>query len=173
MVHIKFTARPCTPIVSPKFGSMASDEALEASTEHRETSTEQLEESQGGQQVVISMEAASEQGVGSDQENQSEGSSDNETASGNGGRVKIGAEAALASVTYDFGQSTITKARIASLESFAYYFLKGCGRPPGAESILDPHENEAVVFEDFFTAGLRMPPHPILLDILCKFRVQL
>jgi hypothetical protein len=43
MVHIKFTARPCTPIVSPKFGSMASDEALEASMEHRETSTEQLE----------------------------------------------------------------------------------------------------------------------------------
>jgi hypothetical protein len=49
MVRIKFTARPCTPAVSPKFGSMASSEALEASTEHREISIEQLEESQGGQ----------------------------------------------------------------------------------------------------------------------------
>jgi hypothetical protein len=29
------------------------------------------------------------------------------------------------------------------------------------------------VFEDFFTVGLRIPPHPVLLDIFCKFRVQL
>jgi hypothetical protein len=47
MVRIKFTAHPHTPIVSPKFGSMASDEVLEASVEHKEISTEQLEESQG------------------------------------------------------------------------------------------------------------------------------
>jgi hypothetical protein len=51
MVRIKFTARPRTPVVSPKFGSMASDEALEASTEHRETLTEQLEESQGSSRL--------------------------------------------------------------------------------------------------------------------------
>jgi hypothetical protein len=29
------------------------------------------------------------------------------------------------------------------------------------------------VFKDFFTAGLRIPPHPVLLDILHKFHVQL
>jgi hypothetical protein len=45
MVRIKFVARPHTPIVSPKFGSMGSDEVLDASTEHREILTEQLEES--------------------------------------------------------------------------------------------------------------------------------
>jgi hypothetical protein len=45
MVHIKFTTCPHTPIVSPKFGSMASDKAVKTSTEHKETSTEQLEES--------------------------------------------------------------------------------------------------------------------------------
>jgi hypothetical protein len=49
MVRTKFTARPLTPVVSPKFGLMALDEALEASAEHKETSTEQLEECQGGQ----------------------------------------------------------------------------------------------------------------------------
>jgi hypothetical protein len=38
---------------------------------------------------------------------------------------------------------------------------------------LDPHENEVVVFKDFFPVGLCMTPHPVLLDILCKFRVQL
>jgi hypothetical protein len=38
MVRIKFTARPRSPILSPKFGSMASDEVLKVSTEQRETS---------------------------------------------------------------------------------------------------------------------------------------
>jgi hypothetical protein len=42
---------------------------------------------------------------------------------------------------------------------------------PSAESVLDPLENEAVVFKDFFGAGLRMPPHLVLLDILRKFWV--
>jgi hypothetical protein len=58
MVCIKFIARQRTPVVSPKFGLMASDKALEASTEHKETSTKWLEESHGGQPVVDSMEAA-------------------------------------------------------------------------------------------------------------------
>jgi hypothetical protein len=30
-----------------------------------------------------------------------------------------------------------------------------------------------VVFKDFFTAGLRIPPHTVLVDILHKFEVQL
>jgi hypothetical protein len=58
--------------------------------------------------------------------------------------VKIGAEVALPGISYDFGKSGVTMACIASLESFAHYFLKGYGRAPGAETILDPHENEAV-----------------------------
>jgi hypothetical protein len=37
------------------------------------------------------------------------------------------------------------------------------------ESVSDPKENEVVVFEDFFVAGLHIPSHPILLDILQKF----
>jgi hypothetical protein len=59
------------------------------------------------------------------------------------------------------------------LECFAHYFLKGYARAPDAESVPDPHENEMVVFEDFFAAGLHMPPHSVILDILLKFRVQL
>jgi hypothetical protein len=87
--------------------------------------------------------------------------------------VKIGDEAALAGISYDFGKSGVTKARIASFESVTRYFLKGYDWALGVESVLDPHENEAVVFKDFFAAGLRMPPHPILLDVLHKFQVQL
>jgi hypothetical protein len=61
------------------------------------------------------------------------------------------------------------KAHVTSLESFTRYFLKGFTRSPSTESILDPQENEVVVFKDFFAAGLCIPWHPILLDILCKF----
>jgi hypothetical protein len=32
-----------------------------------------------------------------------------------------------------------------------------------------PDEDEAVMYEDFFVAGLHMPPHLALADILLKF----
>jgi hypothetical protein len=37
----------------------------------------------------------------------------------------------------------------------------------------EPNGDEAVVYEDFFIAGLRMPLHPALADILLHFQVQL
>jgi hypothetical protein len=45
MVHVKFIARPGTSIVSPKFSSMALDDAPEVSVEQREISAEQPEDS--------------------------------------------------------------------------------------------------------------------------------
>jgi hypothetical protein len=173
MVHIKFTARPRISIVSPKFASMSLRDATKVSAEHRKTLAGQLDESLVSEWAVISTEAASEKGAMSDREDQSDGSGDSKTASDNVERVKIRATAALAGLRYDFGQSTVTNAYLASLESFAHYFPKAYGRPPGAESVLVPREDEAVVFEDFFVASLRMPPHPVHLDILHKFQVQL
>jgi hypothetical protein len=41
MVHIKFTARPRTPVVSSEIESMALDEALEVFTQQWEASMEQ------------------------------------------------------------------------------------------------------------------------------------
>jgi hypothetical protein len=41
----------------------------------------------------------------------------------------------------------------------------------GEEIIPEPNFDEAVVFEEFFTVGLRMPPHHVLTEILLKFRV--
>jgi hypothetical protein len=37
----------------------------------------------------------------------------------------------------------------------------------------EPNNDEAMVYEDFFVAGLCMPPHPALADILLHFQVQL
>jgi hypothetical protein len=56
-----------------------------------------------------------------------------------------------------------------SLGSSGHYFSKGYGGRPGAESMPESRLDEAVVFKDLFTVGLHMPPHPVLLDSLCKF----
>jgi hypothetical protein len=165
MVRIKFFAHPRTPVVSPRFAPMASD------YEHRESSVEQPEISLTDEKVIVSADATSEQGAGFDGVNPSHSFSNSENTSDSGGHVKIGATTALVGVSYDFGQSTVMRTHVAALKSFTRYFLKGFTRPPGAMSIPDPHKNEAVVFKDFFTAGLRIPPHPILLDILRKFQL--
>jgi hypothetical protein len=53
------------------------------------------------------------------------------------------------------------------------YFVEGEARAPGEETTLEPNDDEVVIFEDFFVAGLRMPPHSVLVNILLKFQVQL
>jgi hypothetical protein len=53
------------------------------------------------------------------------------------------------------------------------YFAKRMARELKEETVPKPNGDEAVVFVEFFTAGLRMPPHPVLSDILLKFQVQI
>jgi hypothetical protein len=140
---------------------MASDEALEVSTQPREASMVQQRE--------ISMEATSSHGVESDSKSRSGDSRDSKTAPDNSGHLKVAAAATLARITYDFCPYGITKARIGSMDNYMRYFPKGHGRAPGAELVLEPRANKAVVFDEFFTVGLHMPPHPVLVDILRKF----
>jgi hypothetical protein len=51
------------------------------------------------------------------------------------------------------------------------YFGNGVGRVPGAEEIPEP-EGELVVFEAFFIAGLRLPAHRLVVEVLQRFDVQ-
>jgi hypothetical protein len=143
---------------------------MSSEDERRESSAEQPKTSLTNEEVVVSAKVASEQGARSNEENPSDGYGDSENASGSGVCIKIGTEAALADVSYDFGQSTMMRAHVTSLESFTRYFLKGFTQSPGVESVPDPQEKKDVVFEDLFNASLCIPPHPILLDILCKFQ---
>jgi hypothetical protein len=41
------------------------------------------------------------------------------------------------------------------------------------ETVLEPNDDEVVVYEDFFFAGLHMPMHSALAGILLKFQAQL
>jgi hypothetical protein len=52
-------------------------------------------------------------------------------------------------------------------------FPKGVLLSPRCGVSVEPQVNEAVVFEDLFTVGLRVVHHPVLVDILWKFQVQL
>jgi hypothetical protein len=157
MVRIKFTTLPRSPNVSPKFGSMALEEALKVFVEQRETSTEQLAESLGGRQMVTSTEASPSRETASDHESQSRDSEDSETGSDTSTRLKVAAAATLAGITYDFRQSTMTKTCLESLRHHDHYFCKGFGRVPSTESVPQPWADEAIMFEDFFTAMLSMP----------------
>jgi hypothetical protein len=53
------------------------------------------------------------------------------------------------------------------------YFVEGEAHAPREKTTLEPADEKAVVFEDFFVVSLRMPPHPVLADIMLKFQAQL
>jgi hypothetical protein len=74
--------------------------------------------------------------------------------------------------SYDFEPSTVTVGHTQQLEALGY-FIEGSACEPGEEVIPKPAIDEAIVFEEFFAIGLRMPPHPALTDILVMFCVQL
>jgi hypothetical protein len=57
----------------------------------------------------------------------------------------------------EFNVLRISSARAQDMQQLGY-FGSGVGRVPGAEEIPEP-EGEIVVFEAFFTAGLRLPAH--------------
>jgi hypothetical protein len=55
----------------------------------------------------------------------------------------------------------------------AGFFFSGTGRAPLDEQIHVPEDGEVVVFQDFFTCGLRFPCDPILSAILNAFSVKI
>jgi hypothetical protein len=73
---------------------------------------------------------------------------------------------------YCFGASTITVDRIKEMSDKGY-FVEGEARASGEETTPEPNKDNVVVFEDFFVAGLCMPPRYVLADILLKFQAQL
>jgi hypothetical protein len=74
--------------------------------------------------------------------------------------------------SYKFGASSVTVGRICQMESLGY-FAEDLARESGEEIVSEPNADKAVVFKEFFVAGLRMLPHRAFIEILLKFRVQL
>jgi hypothetical protein len=74
--------------------------------------------------------------------------------------------------SYEFRASSVIVGRIHQMESLGY-FTEGLAREPGKEIVPELNSDEVVVFEEFITAALWMPPHCVLTEILLKFRVEL
>jgi hypothetical protein len=72
--------------------------------------------------------------------------------------------------TVEFGVSRISSVRVQDMQQFGY-FGSGVGRVLGAEEVPEP-EGELVVFEAFFTAGLHLPAHRFVAEVLQRFEIQ-
>jgi hypothetical protein len=72
--------------------------------------------------------------------------------------------------TVQFGVSWISSVRVQDMQQLGY-FGSEVGRVLGVEEVSEP-EGELVVFEAFFTAGLRLPAHRFVAEVLQRFEVQ-
>jgi hypothetical protein len=70
----------------------------------------------------------------------------------------------------EFGVSWMSLVRVQDMQQLGY-FGGGVGRVPGVEEVPEP-EGELVVFEAFFIAGLRLPAHHFVSEVLQKIEVQ-
>jgi hypothetical protein len=70
----------------------------------------------------------------------------------------------------EFGTLKISSVHVQEMQQLGY-FGDGVGRVLGTEEILEP-EGELVVFEAFFIAGLCLPAHHFMVEVLQKFEVQ-
>jgi hypothetical protein len=82
----------------------------------------------------------------------------------------VAAEELRADDTVEFGVSRMSSVRVQDMQQLGY-FGGGVARVPGAEEVPEP-EGELVVFEAFFAAGLRLPTHRFVGEVLRRFNVQ-
>jgi hypothetical protein len=82
----------------------------------------------------------------------------------------VAAEELRAGDTVEFGVSRMSSIRVQDMQQLGY-FGSGVARVPGTEEVPEP-EGELVVFEAFFAAGLRLPAHRFVGEVLRRFNVQ-
>jgi hypothetical protein len=81
----------------------------------------------------------------------------------------------LTLVTYRLGRSRVTKAELDKYVKRGILKSSLCGlcRAPGQEEVPYPKPYEAVVFCDFFEAGLRFPCEDFVGEVLQRFNLQI
>jgi hypothetical protein len=81
----------------------------------------------------------------------------------------VAVEELRADDTVEFGVSWMSSVRVQDMQQLGY-FGGGVARVPGTEEVPEP-EGELVVFEAFFAAGLRLPAHRFVGEVLRRFNV--
>jgi hypothetical protein len=144
----------------------------DVSTEHRGSSTKQLDTTIANEQAMASTETTSKRDAGSEEDNVSDDTSDSGNAFYNGGRVKIGVDTALAGMSYELislhseGVCPSTRRRVRS-----------CGGHPNAEVFAHQYElhyhNKKIHLEEFETTFAaqfgRIPFHPSWFGNCARF----
>jgi hypothetical protein len=82
----------------------------------------------------------------------------------------VAAEELRTGDTVEFGVLRMSSVRVQDMQQLGY-FGGGVARVPGTEEVPEP-EGELVVFEAFFAAGLCLPAHRFVGEVLRKFDVQ-
>jgi hypothetical protein len=82
----------------------------------------------------------------------------------------VAAEELRTGDTVEFGVSRMSLVRVQDMQQLGY-FGGGVARVPGVEEVPEP-EGELVVFEAFFSTGLRLPAHRFVGEVMRKFDVQ-
>ena len=77
----------------------------------------------------------------------------------------------MAIKSWDFGPSSITEEAIAEMLKESCFPSSRVKIPPPGQTVPEPEEGYAVVFQDFFTCDLRLPYIPFLRRVLETFNV--
>jgi hypothetical protein len=83
----------------------------------------------------------------------------------------MAAEELRAGDTVDFGVSRMSSVCVQDMQRLGY-FGGGVARVPETEEVPEP-EGKLVGFEAFFAAGLRLPAHRFVGEVLHRFNVQI
>ena len=54
----------------------------------------------------------------------------------------------------------------------AGWFARDLARPSEGEVVPDPHDDEVVVYKEFFLDGLRFLLHPLVVGVLKRFNLK-
>jgi hypothetical protein len=75
----------------------------------------------------------------------------------------------------EFGRSTVTADDMVIMKKLGYFGEADSKlvRFAGEEVVLEPKDDEVVVFKSFFRAGLRFPLYDIIGEVLKKFEIYL
>jgi hypothetical protein len=79
----------------------------------------------------------------------------------------------MAAITFEFGESTIKPEDIADMVEVGFFKKGHAKAPPAGQTVPAPKEEYVVVFRDFFTYGLWMPPYHFLRQVMEVFNVEL
>ena len=76
-----------------------------------------------------------------------------------------------ATVSFKFGLSRVALSDLDELVK-ASWFARDLARPSEGEVVLDPHDDEIIVYKELFLAGLRFPPHHLIVGVLKRFNLK-